>query len=481
MRKRLGESLASIQKFDTPVEQATTPSLEALQAYSLGLNAWANKGEDAAIPFLKRAIDLDPNFAMAYARLGTVYFNLSQAGLASENTKRAYELREHVSQRESLYIESHYYTYITGEMEKAVQVFEVWARTYPRDVVPRANLGALYYYLGNYARGETELVTALQLDPNNATCYLNLAGAYLALNRPDQVQQVLEQAKARKLESSFLLSNTYFLDFLRDDEDGMQKLVAGATGKPGSEDLALSLQADTEAAHGRFVKARELTQRAIDAATRNGDKETAAFYRVESGLREVLAGNDDRAKADAAGALALAPTRDVQTLAALVLAQAGDGDKARAMADDLNQRFPSDTLLQGYWLPSIRGALALRAKDGATAIEALRATSGYELGSPQPFQLGTLYPIYLRGEAYLAQGQGAAAAAEFQKIVEHRGIVLNFLTGSLARQGLAKAQALAGDAAGAKKSYQDFFAIWKDGDSDLPVLREARSANDQLP
>ena len=480
IRETLGESLASIRKFDTPVEQATTPSLEALQAYSLALITWANKGEQAAIPFLKHAIELDPNFAMAYARLGTAYFNLSQAGLASENTRKAYELRQRVSEREGAYIESHYYTYVTGELDKAVQVFELASHTYPRDAVPHANLGALYYYLGNYEKAESELRQALALDPNNATCYLSLAGACLALNRPDQVQQVLDQAQARKLESEFLLSNRYFLAFLHDDVDQMTKLVAGAAGKPGSEDVVLGQQSDTEAYHGRFAKARALTQRAIDSARHNGDLETAAFYQVESALREAAVGNGEMARKDVSAALALASTRDVQTLGALALAQSGDAAHARALADDLGQRFSADTLLNSYWLPTIRAELAIQQNNGAGAIEFMNSASRYELGSPQPFQLGTLYPIYVRGDAYMTAGQGPAAAAEFQKIIDHRGVVLNFPLGALARLGLARAQAMSGDTAGAKTAYQEFFTVWRDADADLPVLQKAKAEYGRL-
>jgi tetratricopeptide (TPR) repeat protein/predicted Ser/Thr protein kinase len=481
MREKLGESLTSVQKYDTPVEQATTPSLEALQAYSLALNTWSSTGEKAAIPFLKRAIELDTNFAMAYARLGTAYFNLSQAGLASENTKKAYELRGHVSERESLYIESHYYPYVTGEMDKAVQVFEVWKNTYPRDVVPHANLGALYIYLGNYDKAEAELRQALLLEPNNATCYLNLAGAYLSLDRPDQVQQVLDQALARKLESAFLLSNRYFLAFLRNDADEMQKLVSSAAGKPGTEDVLLEQQSDSEAYRGHFARARALAQRAIDSARHNGDQETAGFYKVESALREAAAGNGDRAQQDVVDALGLASTRDVQTLGALALAQAADPVRASSMADDLSRRFPSDTLLKDYWLPTIRAALAIRQGNATKAIEFLQVVAPYELGSPQPFQLGTLYPVYMRGQAYLAANEARAAAAEFQKILDHRGVVLNFPLSPLARLGLAQARVLQGDVAGAKTAYQEFFARWKDADPDIPLLNQARTEYSKLP
>jgi serine/threonine protein kinase/tetratricopeptide (TPR) repeat protein len=481
MREKLGESLTSVQKYDTPVEQATTPSLEALQAYSLALNTWSSVGEQSAVPFLKRAIELDPNFAMAYARLGTAYFNLSQAGLASENTKKAYELRDRVSERESLYIESHYYPYVTGEMDRAVQVFEVWKNTYPRDVVPHANLGALYIYLGNYDMAEAELRQALLLDPNNATCYLNLAGAYLSLDRPDQVQQVLDQALARKLESAFLLSNRYFLAFLRDNADEMQKLVSSAAGKRGTEDVLLEQQSDTEAYHGHFAKARALAERAIDSARHNGDQETAAFYKVEAALREAAVGNIEEAREDVESALRLASTRDVQTLGALALAQTSDATRAQSMADDLSQRFSSDTLLKDYWLPTIRATIAIRQGNAAYANELLQVVVPYELGSPQPFQLGTLYPVYIRGQAHLAANQAGAAAADFQKILDHRGVVLNFTLGALARLGLAQARVQSGDTAGAKSAYQEFFVLWKDVDADLPVLKQAKAEYSKLP
>jgi hypothetical protein len=260
----------------------------------------------------------------------------------------------------------------------------------------------------------------------------------------------------------------------------MKKLMAGAAGKPGSEDVVLGQQSDTEAYHGRFVKAREFTQRAIDSARHNGDLETAAFYQVESALREAAVGNSELARKDVTAALALASTRDVQTLGALALAQSGDAAHAQAMADDLGQRFPADTLLNSYWLPTIHAELAIQQKNGASAVQVINAASRYELGSPQPFQLGTLYPIYIRGEAYLAAGQGSAAAGEFQRIVDHRGVVLNFPLGALARLGLARARAMSGDAAGAKTAYQEFFAVWKDADADLPVLTVAKAEYGKL-
>jgi len=475
MRKKLGESLASLQKYDTPIEQATTSSLEGLQAYSLAVKTWYTQGEEAAVPFLKRAIELDPNFAMAYARLGTAYFNLSQAGLASDYTKKAYELRERVSEREKFYIESHYYTYVTGEMEKAIEVFEVWRLTYSRDVIPAANLGALHYYLGRYQNAEQELRQAVVLEPNSGTNYLNLAGVALALDHPDEAQRVLDQAQAHKLQSQFLLSNRYFLSFYRGEDAELRKLVDAAAGKAGAEDVLLDAQANTESYHGKFALARVFTERAAGAASRGGDKETAAFYRVESALRATEAGEAEQTHSEIDASFALASSKDLQTLAALALARAGDVARAQTMADDLSQRFPTDTLVNDYWVPVIRAEIARRQGDTNKAMQLLRPTTPYELGSPQPFQLGTLYPVYERGLVALDGHDGKTAEAEFQRILDHRGVVLNFPLGSLAHLGLARARVLNGDKKGALSAYQNFLALWQGADADLPVLKEAKA------
>jgi tetratricopeptide (TPR) repeat protein/predicted Ser/Thr protein kinase len=475
MRQKLGESLSSIQRYDTPIEQATTASLEALQAYSLAVKTWYTKGEEAALPFLKRALELDPNFAMAYARLGTAYFNLSQPGQASDYTRKAYELRERVSEREKFYVESHYYTYVTGEMEKSVQVFEVWRQTYSRDVVPSANLGALCYYLGQYAKAEAELREALVLEPNSGTSYLNLAGVALALDHPQDAQQVLDQAQAHKLESAFLLSNRYFLSFYRGEDGELRKLVNEGAGKPGTEDVLLDAQANTEAYHGKIGLARVFAQRAADSASHNGDKETAAFYHVESALREAEVGNAERARTEISTAQELASTKDVQTLRAVALARMGDASQAKKIADDLAQQYPTDTLVNQYWLPVIRAEIDRRQNDTAGALKVLGTASHYELGSPQPFQLGTMYPVYERGEVFLDSHDGKAAQAEFQKILDHRGVVLNFPIGALARLGLARARALSGNRLGALSAYQDFLVLWQSADADVPVLKEAKA------
>jgi len=473
LRGKLGESIATIQKYDTPLEQATTSSLEALQAYSLGLKTLRAQGEEAAIPLLMRATELDPNFAMAYARLGTEYSNLGQLALGSQNAKKAYELRERVSERERLYIDSHYYDYINGETEKAAQVYGLWRRTYPRDVVPYANLGNIYFAVGQYEKALLQFQEALRLEPNNVNGYTNLAVTYIDLNRFDEARQLLDQAQSLKLENVSLFVNLYVLAFFRRDVAEMQRHVTAAKGKPEIEDALTALQSDTEAYDGHFEKARELTRLAEDTARRRGDPETAASYRAEAALREAEVGNKALAQQDVAAALATSHNRNVQLQAALALARTGDTSQARMMAGDLQKDTPANTILNCYWLPTIRAAADINQGNASSAIQLLQTASPYELGSPPP--LGNLYPVYVRGQAFLRARQGSAAVVEFQKLLDHAGIVQNFLLGSLAHLGLARSYALSGDTAKSRIAYQDFFAVWKDADPDIPILKEAKA------
>ena len=473
LRTRLGESLASVQKFDVPVE-ATTPSLEALKAFSMGITTFRTKGNAEAIPFYRRALELDPNFAAAYAALGVVYSNLGQANLAAENIKKAYELRDRVSEREKYRISAVYYDSVTGEEEQASQVYELWAKSYPQDMVPPGNLGVIYVGLGQYEKALNETLESQHLEPA-AVGYSNLAGLYLGLNRPDDAKKTIEQAQATGLAGDFLHLAIYQLAFLKGDTAEMEKQVSWAAGKPGSEDVLLSVQSDTEACHGRLAKARDFSRRAVDAAVRAGSKETAAIWQVNAGLREAEFGNPAVAAKYVAAALALAPGRDVKILSALALARVGETAPAKAMAEELEKTYPSHTLLKIYWLPAIRAALELDANDSAEALVSLEAAAPYELGQPPQFQLGTMYPAYLRGQAYLLAHNGPAAAAEFQKFFDHPGIVLNFPLSGLAHLGSARAYAMAGDTAKARTAYQDFFALWKDADLDIPILNEAKA------
>src|SRR2546428_38927 len=472
MRAKLGESLASIQKFDVPVE-ATTASLEALKAFSMGVTTFRTKGNAEAIPFYKRALELDPKLAVAYVSLGVAYANLGQASLAAENIKKAYDLREQVSEREKYRISSMYYTYVTGELEQASQIYELWAKSYPQDLVPPGNLGDIYANLGQYEKAVTETQEGLRLEPS-VVGYYNLAGDYLALSRPEDAKKAIAQAQERKLAGDLLHLVIYQLAFLKGDAAEMERQVAWAAGRPGTEDLLLSFQSDTEAYKGRLAKARDFSRRAVDAAIRADSKETAALWQVNAALREAEFGNTAAAKQDVAAGLKLAPGRDVKLFAALTLARIGEIARAKAIVQELEKSSPSQTVLKVYWLPTVNAAIALNANNSTQALVFLEAAAPYELGKPSQFQLGTLYPAYIRGQAQLLAHNGSAAAIEFQRFLDHRGIVINFPLGTLAHLGLARAYVLSGDTAKARAKYQDFFALWKDADSDIPILKEAK-------
>jgi eukaryotic-like serine/threonine-protein kinase len=474
LRGKLGESLASIQKFDVPVE-ATTTSLEALKAYSMGITTSRTKGDAAAIPFYKRALELDPNFAVAYVALGASYGNLGQASLAAENLKKAYALRDRVSEHEKYRISALYYSFVTGELEQATQVYELWAKSYPQDLAPPNNLGVIYSELGQNEKAESETQESLRLEPNAVNGYGNLAEIYLALNRPDDAKKAIEQAQERKLDGDFLHWTIYQVAFLKSDAAEMERQVAWAAGKPGSEDLLLSFQSDTEAYYGRLVKARDFSRRAVDSAVRDASKESAALWQVNAALREAEFGNTAAAKQGVRAALALAPGRDVKLFAGLTLARIGETAGAKAIVEELEKNYPSDTVLKVYWLPTIKAAMELNGNNSTQAVVFLEAAAPYELGDPPQLQLGTMYPVYIRGEAQLMAHEGAAAATEFQKFLDHRGITLNFPLGALAHLGLARAYTLSGDTAKAKAAYKDFLTLWKDADPDIPIFIAAKA------
>jgi len=476
LREKLGESLSTVEKFDAPLDQATTPSLEALKALSGGVKTLQEKGSAAAIPFFKHAIELDPNFAAAYQALGISYSNLREPGLATENLQKAYDLRDKVSEREKFRISSSYYLLVTGELEKAIQTYELWAQTYPRNSEPFGNLGVDYTYLGQYEKGITASLEDLRLNPGSAAAFTNLVGLYPAVNNLDEARAKYEQAVAHKVDNPFLHGNRYGAAFLENDAAEMQRQVDAAMGKPG-EDVLLSFASDTEAFYGRLGGARRLSQRAIESARGSESKETAAAWRMNAALHEAEFDNVARSRQEIAPALAEGPTRDVSVLAALAFSRIGDINSAERMARDLAERFPLNTAINRYWLPAIYASIEIRRDNLAKALEDLRTTSLYELGSPLPqFEVGgSLYPVYIRGQIYLSLHQGKEAAAEFQKFLEHRGVALNSPLGALARLQLGRAYALQDKTVQSRAAYQDFFRLWKDADPDIPILIAAKA------
>lgn len=476
LRAKLGESLATVQRYDTPIEEATTPSLEALQAYSMGRATMIQKGESSScIPFFQRAIHLDPDFAVAYAALGNAYNNLGETGLAADNTRRAYELRQRVSERERLYIESHYYEFVTGDLTKAVTTYETWAATWPDDLTPHTNLAVIESDLGQFNRSLSEAQAALRLGPDDGQNYANLINENMSENHLAAAHALLDQAFSRHMESSDLHLYTFDIAFLEHNSALIDREMTWAAGEPGIEDLFLDHYAGVLAYSGQLAKARDFTQRATDAARRSGEKETAAGYQVEAAQREALYGNFPEARRLAAAALVLAHDRDTKYGAALALALAGSVDQANALADQLNQNFPDDTFVQYLYLPAIRGAVALQQHDPARAIRLLDPAIPYEAG-----EAAGLFPAYLRGLAYLASSDGNKAQMEFEKIVAGRGVVLSSPMGALARLQIARVDRMQSQSAQAKAAYQDFLGSWKDADPGLPIFKAAQSESAKL-
>jgi eukaryotic-like serine/threonine-protein kinase len=467
LRARLGESLVTMNKFHKPLEEATTSSLEALKAYTEARRVQGEKGEAEAIPLLKHAVELDPNFALAYVDLGLFY--TFQTNLAAENLKKAYELRERVSEREKFYISASYYSYVTGELEKAVQQYQLWIQEYPRDEEPYNDLAVTYDFLGQREKATTEYQQTLALNPDDGVTATNLADNYIALNRLDEAKTTVDQALAHKSEYPGLHEALYTLSFLQNDTAGMQHQLAWAMGKPGAEDAALMQQSDTEAYHGRFQKARELTRQAIESAKHNDAKETAAFYQARAAEREGFVGNSAQAHQAAVAALALSSGRLVKIISAQALALAGDAAQAQKLVDDLNHNLPLDTLVQGYILPTIRANIELHRGNPSKAIEFLNVARPYELGG-----VGIMLPVYVRGVAYLLSRNGPEAAGEFQKMLDHRTMMGNATVSSLTHLGLARARVLEGNISAARSAYQDFVALWKDADPDIPILKQAK-------
>ena len=473
LRTKLGESLASVQKFDVPIE-ATTPSLEALKTFSMGVTTQGLKGDAEAIPFFKRAIEIDPKFAMAYARLGVSYANLGQPSAALENLEKAYALRDRVSTREKLHITADY-AYASGELEKEAQTYVLWIQSYPRDPIPHINLGANSAALGQYEKSLDENERGLQLEPNNVAAVGNVGQVLMALNRWDEAGKVLQDARARNLDGGGLRLWIYYLSFLRGEQAKMAEQLAWSAGKPGAEDPLLSAQSDTEAYYGHLAKARDFSRRAVDSALRADSKETAALWQVNAALREAEFGNPTAARQGVTSALAITRGRDVKVLAALALARVGDSGQSKALIDELAHTNPNNTVLKLYWIPVLKAAIELNGGKPEQAIVLLEAALPYELGQPPPIFVGSIYPAYLRGVALLAARNGTAAQAEFQKMIDHRGIMVNWPLAAFAYLGLGRAKTLSGDSAGAKTAYQQLLELWKNADPDITALKDAKA------
>jgi tetratricopeptide (TPR) repeat protein len=479
IRTRLGESRATIQEHSTPLEQATTPSLEALKAYSAGRNAAFAHGFAAAIPHLQRAIAIDPQFAMAYGDLSIYYWNMGQTDLSAEYTRKAYALRDRVSDRERLWILFLYDRQVTGNLQRELQTLESWVQTYPRDWVPLSVLGGWGTLgTGQYERGIQALHEDLRLNPDETFGYHGLALHNILLDRFAEAADVLRRAAERKLEIPEFLVLRYYLAFFMGDQGGMEHEIARTRGQQGVEDWMWHNQALVLARSGQMQQARTMWERAIALAQQAGHLERAAIYKSAEAVCEAHFGNAAEAKRHAAAALDLAKGRDVEYSAAFALALSGDISGSQTLAEDMAKRFPEDTPVQFEYLPTLRALSALTHRAPLDAVEHLERARPYDLALPGTAffaKFGGLYPAYIRGESYLAAGRGQEAAVEFQKVLNHRGIVFADPIGALAHLQLGRAYVASGDTAKAKNAYQDFLTLWKDADEDLPVLKQARA------
>jgi Tfp pilus assembly protein PilF len=464
MRRKLGESLSTIQKYGVPPEQVTTSSLESLRAYTLGEKTWRLNSEASGLSFFKRAAELDPDFAMAYAKMGVIYFGLGNSTLTVENMRRAYALRARVSEQERRYLESHYYEFATGELEKAAEAYELWRQMYPREPGPSDNLVLIYAMLGNPGKACESALDAMRVEPNNVESYNDLAFCHISFNRVSEAETVLKEAEARRLGEDFLAWDRYQVAFLKSDHEQMKRL---ATEHHTLNDL-LAL---TAAYHGKLAAARALWRTAESEPQGAGFAGEGTLY---TGLTEAILGDSQNARRELAKLNANADLQAEGT-AGLALALIGDSVRAERLASDVMKKWPVHTLSHRYWLPIIGAVLALNRKDASAAIGWLRPVSPYDLSAG-----AWPYPVYLRGQAYLMLHDPGAAIGEFQKILDRPGLTLEGPVGALAHLGLARAYALQGDTAKARTAYQDFLTLWKDADPDIPILQQAKAEHAKL-
>ncbi len=465
-----------MQKFATPLEQATTSSLEALQAFSLGQAEHARLADDKAIPYLKRAVELDPNFAMANATLGVAYSNLTQDELAASFITKAFDLKERASERERLYISSHYYDIVTEDLDKAIEVYEQFIQTYPRDTAPRDNLALRYQVIGQQEKALASASEAMRIDPKDSYAYQNVADAYERLNRFDEARAVAEKAVAQNMGRSahFTLLD---LAFLRGDQAAERHELESAAGK-SEEPIILMIQARGECAQGKLQDSRAAYTQAESSAQRLGYKEFSGVILARQALDEAHLGNLTEARQKMSEALAISQDRDTRRIVMLVLAETGDAARSQKMAEELVRQGPTDTLLNKVWVPVAQAFADLQHNQPAQAVARVEAAAPYELGSgpgASDYMVNSL-----RGEAFLRLKEGAKAAAEYQKILDHRGVSPTDVTYTLSHLGLGRAYGLQGNTTAAKSAYQDFFAAWKDADPDLPVLKQAKAEYEKL-
>jgi tetratricopeptide (TPR) repeat protein len=476
LRGRLGESLPSIEKFNAPLEQATTPSLDALKAYGLALLTWDKQGDRESLAIFQRATDLDPNFALAYGALATIYHNLGQPEPARQNAIKTYELRARVTESEKATIEARYYAYVTGELEKAAQIHSLEVQNYPDSAGAYNHLAIDEAELGLYETSTEGFRKAFTLDPTRAATYANQATDLLALNRLDDATAVITEAKQRKLQTDSLLQVEYWIAFVRGDSGEMQRLIERSKEVPGAESLILVEQSNTEAYHGHFGKARQLSLAAANLMEKDGDNASAANCLAQAAVMESEVGNYARARGFISQAEKLSSQQNVVVLIAVSMARIGDSNRAEQMRQSLNNQWPSGTYIQKYWLPLIQAETHLRRRLWSNTIDDLAVTTPpLEFASPPALPVATLYPTFVRGQAYLAAGDGRKALAEFQKLADHRSFMVNSLLWPLSRLELAREYTATGDLEKAHQSCQEFFQLWNDADPDLPLLKEAES------
>jgi DNA-binding winged helix-turn-helix (wHTH) protein len=481
-RTRVGESLSTVKSHDIPLAEATTPSLDALKAYSVGWQVSFSSGSAASLPFFQRAIEIDSNFASAYATIGRMYGDIGESALSAENTSKAYQLRDRASDQEKFFISLNYDLQVTGNLEKAQQTCELWMQTYPRAWFPHALLaGGIYPSIGKREESVEEAKIALGIDPDFSIGYSLLADGYLAVERTAEAEKTLQRASERKLDIPDFYVQRYVIAFLKDDRAGMEREAALPREKPGVDDWMSNAEAFVSAYSGHLAEARKMSQRAADLARKAERRDTEALYEADAAMREALFGNALAARQRAGDAVELSKSRDVEYGAAFALALSGDSSRSQKLAEDLSRRFPEDTIVRFTYVPTIRALVALNHSQPSKAIELLQTAISYEGGTPieggSEFLLGagSFYPAYVRGLAYLASHHGTEAAAEFEKILDHRGVVLCDPIGALAYVQVARTYALSGDKTKAKSAFQDFFTMWKDADPDIPIFKQVKA------